>query len=77
MAQVVLTQSPSQIAREASSRFIDINISVDQRPVASVEADVRSLLSQHALPYEYHAAVLDDASTAHLGKLPRRFVCVF
>jgi CzcA family heavy metal efflux pump len=57
VAEVRIAPSPTVIQRDAVSRFLDINVSVSGRRVASVANDIDDYLGQRTFPIEYHAEV--------------------
>jgi Cu/Ag efflux pump CusA len=58
VAEVSLRQVPSLIEHQAVSRFLDINVKVSGRSLASVASDINRTVQGIAFPLEYHAEVV-------------------
>lgn len=62
IAAVDVTPYPTAIQHDATSRSIDVTANVSGRSVGSVTDEVRARLRDLAMPLEYHAEVLSDAT---------------
>ena len=62
VADVRITDRPIAIDREAVSRFLDVEANVSGN-VGDVAADVEERLQSSVFPLEYHAEVLDNATS--------------
>jgi Cu/Ag efflux pump CusA len=58
VAQVRIAPTPTVIAREGVSRYIDVRANVSGRDVGVVASDVKQGLQKLAFPLEYHAVLL-------------------
>lgn len=64
VASVDVAPNAGSISRESVSRMIDINASVEDRPLSDVRNDVERALADVSFPVEYHAVVLDASPLA-------------
>jgi len=60
VADVRIVASPTVIKREAISRYLDIEVTVDGRSLSEVAKDIESELGQREFPAEFHAVVQGD-----------------
>ncbi|MFL5251174.1 MAG: efflux RND transporter permease subunit [Myxococcales bacterium] len=63
VADVRTGSSPTDIKREAVSRYVDVKADVSGRSLATVTGDVNARLANVKFPLEYHAAVLGQTTT--------------
>lgn len=61
VAEVRIVPAPTQIRRDAVSRFVDVGANVDGRDLGAVAAEVRGRLQGVAFPLEYRAEVLGES----------------
>ena len=64
LATVRIVPYPTVLRHHDSSRYVDIDAQVNGRDVTSVLADVRGRIAATPMPFEYHAEVVSDLSTA-------------
>ncbi|MGH8939590.1 MAG: efflux RND transporter permease subunit, partial [Actinomycetes bacterium] len=67
VADVRVTESPAVIERDAVSRRLDIVADVSGRSLSDVVADIEGRLAETQFPLEYHAEVLDEATSDEIG----------
>ena len=67
VADVRVVPSPSVIDREAVSRYVDVQASVDGRSVDAVAEDIEDRLAQMQFPLEYHTQVLTGGTGDEAG----------
>lgn len=68
LSNVRIVPAPVIIKRDAVSRFIDVELSVVGRDLASVAADSTRRIKQVKFPLEYHAEVLDASTQKQTSK---------
>jgi Cu/Ag efflux pump CusA len=68
VASVRIAAEPANIRRQASSTYLDVDVSVSGRDRGAVVSDIRRGLQGLALPLEYHAEVLGSQGQP-VGKL--------
>ena len=64
VATVRIVPYPTVLRHHDSSRYVDVDAQVNGRDLTSVLSDVRSRIAAMPMPFEYHAEVLSDLSTA-------------
>ncbi|RIK36511.1 MAG: acriflavin resistance protein, partial [Chloroflexi bacterium] len=63
LADVRIVPTPVIIRRDAVSRFVDVDVSVQGRRFGAVAAAIDERIDKIAFPMEFHAEVLGDAAT--------------
>src|SRR6185369_6786084 len=67
VADVRVAQTPAVIKRDAVSRYIDIEADVSGRSLGGVANDIENRLQGVSLPLEYHAEVLQEATSKEMN----------
>jgi Cu/Ag efflux pump CusA len=67
VADVRVAQTPAVIKRDAVSRYIDIEADVSGRSLGDVANDIENRLQDVSLPLEYHAEVLQEATSKEIN----------
>lgn len=62
IASVTVAASPTVIARDAVSRYMDVAVHLNGRGVGSVRRKIKIALAETSFPLEYHAEVLEGAA---------------
>ena len=61
VAEVRIVPAPTQIRRDAVSRFVDVSATVRDRNLTEVATDMKRIVARVVFPLEYHAEVLNDS----------------
>jgi Cu/Ag efflux pump CusA len=69
LADVRIVPTPIVIRRDAVSRFVDVEVSVQRRGLGAVAADIEDRLSGISFPLEFHAEVLGEAAELQEGRI--------
>ncbi len=69
LADVRIVPTPIIIKRDAVSRFVDVDVSVQGRTLGAVAADIQDRLGGIAFPLEFHAEVLGEAAEQQAGQM--------
>jgi CzcA family heavy metal efflux pump len=67
VADVRTGSSPTDIKREAVSRYVDVKADVSGRSLAAVSGDVNARLANVKFPLEYHAQVLQQSTSREIN----------
>jgi CzcA family heavy metal efflux pump len=67
VAVVRVAQTPAVIKRDAVSRYLDVEADVSGRGVGDVANEIENRLAKVSLPLEYHAEVLQEATSAEIN----------
>jgi CzcA family heavy metal efflux pump len=67
VATVRIAQTPAVIKRDAVSRYLDIEADVSGRSLSDVSNDIENRLQDVSLPLEYHAEVLQEATSKEIN----------
>jgi Cu/Ag efflux pump CusA len=67
VAEVRVAQTPAVIKRDAVSRYLDIEADVSGRSLGDVANDIENRLQDVSLPLEYHAEVLQEATSNEIN----------
>jgi Cu/Ag efflux pump CusA len=67
VATVRVAQTPAVIKRDAVSRYLDIEADVSGRSLGDVANDIEDRLQNTSLPLEYHAEVLQEATSKEIN----------
>jgi Cu/Ag efflux pump CusA len=67
VADVRVAPTPAVIKRDAVSRYIDIEADVSGRSLDDVAKDIENRLQDVSLPLEYHAEVLQEATSKEMN----------
>lgn len=69
LADVRIVPTPIIIKRDAVSRFVDVDVSVQGRRLGAVAADIQARLGTIAFPLEFHAEVLGESAEQQAAQL--------
>lgn len=69
VADVRIAPAPTVIERDAVSRYMDVNATVNGRTVDAVRADIAASLQNIDIPFEYHFEVLSDSGAVQTNQL--------
>ena len=61
VAQVRVAPAPAVIQRDASSRFVDVTATIDDRSYAAIADEVRDRLRNVEFPFEHRAEIVGDS----------------
>ena len=67
VADVRVAPQPAVIKRDAVSRYLDIEADVSGRSLGDVTNDIEDRLQSTSLPLEYHAEVLQEATSKEIN----------
>ncbi|WP_299447880.1 efflux RND transporter permease subunit [uncultured Phycicoccus sp.] len=67
VAEVRVVDTPSVIAHDAVSRYVDVTADVGSRALDEVVADTRTMLAGLSMPLEYHAEVVGTTTAEQVG----------
>jgi Cu/Ag efflux pump CusA len=67
VADVRVARTPAVINRDAVSRYLDIEADVSGRGLGDVASDIENRLEKVSLPLEYHAEVLQRATSKEIN----------
>jgi CzcA family heavy metal efflux pump len=67
VAEVRITNTPIAIARDAVSRYLDVEAGVSGRSLDSVAGEIENRLQNSVFPLEYHAEVLTQTTSTEIN----------
>ena len=76
VAQVRVAPAPAVIQRDASSRFVDVTATIDDRSYAAIADDVRDRLRNVEFPFEHRAEIVGDSAQSEAALTRIIGVCI-